>query len=156
MSLQSFKNFFTKKPIYISRPLINKNDIRLWAATQGFITTVEDMHVTEAFSKTPIRWSKIKEDKNQMKVSDFNMKIEKFGDAYVLSFKSQELENRFRYFRGAGCSYDHGEYIPHITISYKPPKIELKDIKPYNGVLIFGPEKFKELDLNWKQNIKEV
>jgi len=154
--LFSFKMFAGKKPIYVCRPLINKNDIRVWAGSQGFNTTCEDMHVTEASSKTPIKWSSIKEDNNIVKVFDTHMEVKKFGDAYVLAFKSQDLENRFRYFRNAGCSYEHGEYNPHITISYREPKKDIKDIKPFIGSLQFGPEKFEKLDNNWKAKIKEI
>ncbi len=154
--LFSFKKFSAKKSLYVNRPLINKNDIRIWAGSQGFNKTVEDMHVTEAFSREPVAWGTLKEDKNEVKVFDSHMEIKKFGDAYVIAFKSPELSKRWQYFKEHGCSYDHGEYIPHITLSYHHPSKNLEKTIPYNGILIFGKEIFKEVDNNYKNKIKEI
>lgn len=154
--IESFKTVIAKKSFYAYRPLLNKNDIRIWAASQGFHETVDDLHVTEAYSKSLVQWSAMSQDNNQVKCFDTNREMKQFGDAFVLIFHSPEIEKRWRYFRDKGCSWDYPDYHPHVTISYKAPKKALKDIKPYHGVLIFSGEKFEELDDNYKSKIKEV
>jgi len=53
-----------------------------------------------------------------------------------------------------GGSYDYDEYQPHITITYGDTPL-LKDIDPYLGEIILGPEIFQEIDLDWKNQVTE-
>ena len=55
----------------------------------------------------------------------------------------------------AGASWDYPGYKPHVTITYKGPSPSLSDIKSYDGDLIFGPERFQEVEEDWEQKITE-
>ena len=54
-----------------------------------------------------------------------------------------------------GASWDWSEYQPHVTIAYAGADVDLSEIEPYNGKLVFGPEKFAEVDENWKGKFDE-
>ena len=45
--------------LYVSRPVLNADEIIAWAKSVGFKTTLpaEDMHVTVCYSKEPVNWS---------------------------------------------------------------------------------------------------
>ena len=144
-----------KKTLYISRPLLNVDEIRNWAKQQGFESTLEDgdMHVTIVFSKKSVEWPKPVTTKfyNETK----NRKVEQFGDAIVLVFPSKILKKRWQSIMGLGASWDFPSYISHVTISYELGDLNLEDIEPYTGMLKFGPEKFNEIEEDWADNIEE-
>jgi hypothetical protein len=152
--LLEFKSF-VKQTLYVSRPLINFIEVRQHFIEQGFNTTINDMHVTICYSKQPVKWNEFEEQTNDIKIlNESGRKMEKFGEAYVMTFKSYELEKRHKVFINKGASSDFPEYRSHITVSYTKPKVDFSSIKPFEGVLMFGPEKFKKIDLNWKQKVK--
>lgn len=145
------------KTLYISRPVLNAEAIVEWALKVGFKTTLppEDMHVTVAFSKTPVRWSTLQRDTVDIKIPYSKRQVTRLGEnATVLKFESAYLYFRWRTLCEGGCSWDWPTYQPHITISHQA-NIEYEVI-PYDGLIHLGPESpFKELDLNWQNKIKE-
>lgn len=145
-----------KKSLYVSRPILNFEEIRKWARSQGFESILEDgdMHVTIAFSSKPIVWPKPKR-------TDFfnttkNRVVKKLGDATVLTFPSKILHNRWQQFMDIGASWDFPSYISHVTITWDDDGLNLTNIKPFLGQLHFGKEKFAEIDDDWKEDIKEL
>lgn len=145
------------KTLFVSRPLLNVDDIREWAKDQGFASTLPDgdMHVTIAFSKQAISWQDLVPEKNRLIVRGGKRTIKQLGDnkAITLCFPSRVLHERWQEFRDDGASWNFPSYLAHITISYKP--VELATIEPYSGDLIFGHEKFKEIDDHWQEDIEE-
>ena len=160
------------RTLYVRRNVINAKDIVKWAKAVGFETTLapEDMHVTIAFSKQPLDWSKVGEDWHGDKHGRITVKpggmrlVEILGDAakpaYVLLFSSYQLSARHSDIRDAGASWDWPDFQPHISISYEMPADYDQPkyagvIEPYRGEIILGPEIFEELDEDWKSKVTE-
>lgn len=149
------------RSLYVHRPVKNAAEIIRWAKSQGFKKTLEasDLHVTVAFSRTPLDWMKIDQAwDSEIKIEGGARIIERLGDkgAVVLLFKSDALDWRWRHFREAGAAWDFPEYQPHITISYDAGEIDVSEIEPYQGDIVLGPERFSQVVENWEKKIKET
>jgi phage-related protein (TIGR01555 family) len=154
------------KPLYVQRKLLNAPDLISWARSNGFESTLAagDMHVTILYSRAAVDPMKMGRDWREDERGEVSVKpggpraIERLGEnAVVLRFASPDLEYRHRDLIEAGGSHDYLEYQPHVTISYAVPEgIDFEALKPFNGVLLFGPEIFETLDLDWKSKIKEA
>lgn len=152
------------KTLYVSRDVVNASDILKWAKEQGFGTTLpaDDLHVTIAFSRSPVDWMKIGESwsfgdaKGNLMINPGGPRLmERFGDAVVLLFGSSDLSWRHMSIREAGASWDHDEYQPHITITYKIGDVDLSKVEPYRGKIILGPEIFREVNEDWEAGVTE-
>ena len=156
------------KTLYVSRKLINGEDLVAWAHEQGFDKCLDpkEMHVTVAYSKKKIDQSEMTDSFDTVRSgkkgkNDNNREMKLFGekeDCVVLVFECPELHERWEEFiDDFGASWDHDGYHPHVTISYAgmPEDMKLEDIKPYKGVLEFGPEIHKEVNPKWKGKVKE-
>lgn len=148
------------RPLYVSRPVLNAPEILRWAKGQGFETTLpaEDLHVTIAFSRTPLDWFAVPDDWGDFGVPVGGPRaVEPLGDkgAVVLLFRSDVLNYRWQQFREAGASWDWAEYQPHVTLTYKLPEgMDLRKVEPYRGEIQFGPERFEELSDDWAENLQ--
>lgn len=154
------------RTLYVQRKLRNAAEFIAWAKSQGFGTTTpaDDLHVTIAFSRTPVDWMKAGESWNNDKNGTLTVTpggarmVEPLGDkgAVVLLFNSSELSWRHEAIRrDAGASWDFPEYQPHVTITYAGGDVDLSKVTPYPGKLVFGPELFSELDEDWSSKITE-
>jgi hypothetical protein len=151
------------RTLYVSRPLLNGDEVRAWAATQGIASALpaSDMHVTVAFSREPVDWSQLTPDPRDLTVVEAGREVRQFpprstpNGALVLLFRSAQLEKRWREFRDAGASWDFPEYRPHITITYSVPAADVAGVEPYRGPLVFGPEVFAEVSDTWASGIAE-
>lgn len=144
--------------IYISRKLLNTQDILDWAKEQGFETTLDpdEFHVTQVYCKKPVDWSSIEPSDEMILVQDDERSVERFdGGATVLEFHSDELKDRYTELGKLGIQSKYPDYRSHVTITYETD-LDPHDITPYNGPLIFGPEIFKPIDPDWQQDSKEV
>jgi hypothetical protein len=144
------------RTLYVNRPLLNSDEVIAWAKAQGFAKTLsgDDLHVTIAYSKAPVDWAKAKPRENEVTVVGGPRSIDALGkakDAIVLRFESDRLDERHEQFGDIGASWDWPEYRPHLTISYEPGDIDLASIEPFPGDLVFGPERFAEVDEGWKE-----
>lgn len=149
------------RPLYVNRKVLNGEEIKAWAKSQGIESVSDDLHVTIAFSREPVDWMKAGRawDEN----SDGSIRIapggprdiDKLGEnAIVLLFASDELSWRHERIKDAGASWDWAEYQPHITITYSEG-IDPADIEPYRGPIVLGPEIFEALDLDWREKVTE-
>lgn len=144
----------TPRTLYVSRKLLNVDDLKAWAKSQGFTSILEDLHVTIIYSKTAVDWIKLadgswgEDEKGNLTIKPGGPRVmEQFGKAEVLVFGSDALTYRNMRFRDMGCSYDYDDFNPHVTISYAGVgAAKLAKVKPYQGVLMFGPEIFEELN----------
>lgn len=149
------------KTLYVDRQLLNPIKLREWAKEQLGCECLKasDMHVTVAFSKEEVDWNKITPRDKEIHVEVEKAYPEPLGDkgAVVLKFKSDVLEKRWQHFRDKGASWDYEGYQPHVTItySYEGDKAKLKNVKPFSGRFRFGPERHKEVDLDWTEKIEE-
>jgi hypothetical protein len=148
----------TPKTLYVHRPLLNYAAVVAWAKANGFASTLnDDMHVTVAFSRQPVDWSKVKPQQDTITITNGDRSLAKLGatgDATVLHFDPSKLVGRWNEFIDAGASWDWPDYKPHITISYQAGDVD--SIAPYDGTLVFGPEVFAELKEDWKNEIVEA
>lgn len=151
------------RTLYVSRRIVNADDIIAWAKAQGFTSTIpaDDLHVTIAFSRRAVDWMKVGtdwhgDDKGELVVAPGGARLlEKLGEnAQVLLFNSSALAWRHEQIKEAGASWDWPEYQPHITISYTTHP-DLSKVEPYRGKIVLGPERFEALDENWKEKVKE-
>jgi hypothetical protein len=147
------------KTLYVNRPLTNAADVIAWAKKAGFKTTLpaDDMHVTLAFSRDPVDWSKLDAEKEIATVdAGPSRALVRLGDkgAIVLRFDSPAMTKRWQQFRDVGASWDFPGYKPHLTITYDAGDIDLAGIKPYDGLLEFGSEVFAEVDDDWADKVK--
>lgn len=150
------------RTLYVRRNVKNAAEIVKWAKAQGFDKTLapEDMHVTIAFSRTPIDWMKTGETwADELKIAAGGARIvEPLGPkgAIVLLFNSSELSWRHRSIIRAGASWDWPDYQPHITITYDGKGMDLSKVEPYRGEIVLGPEIFEEVVEDWEKSVKEV
>lgn len=144
------------RTLYVSRKVTNSAEILSWAKAQGFGETLsaDDLHVTIAYSKTPVDWMKMGSEWSSEKNGGLVVKpggprvVERLGEegAVVLMFASSDLSWRNRYMREEGASWDYEDYQPHVTISYNAGDLDLRKVEPYTGKIVLGPEIFEEID----------
>jgi phage-related protein (TIGR01555 family) len=149
------------RSLYIQRKLLNAGDFLAWAKGQGFADTLtaDDLHVTVLYSRRPVDWLKAgtsweqKEDGTLVVPPGGARMVEPLGDkgAVVLLFNSSALAWRHEQLvREVGASHDFSEYQPHVTITYAGTgDVDLAEVEPYRGELVFGPEIFEEVDPDW-------
>lgn len=149
-----------KKTLYVHRPLLNANQLIEWAKSNGCKTCLkpESMHVTLLYSKTPLIWPQPKID--MVTVTNYVSEVKQFdGGALVLHFEWEPFTKRHTQLIAAGGTSDYPEYKSHITLTYESEGLDPKSFGKYNGDLIFGPEEFREIDLEkkWKTaNLEEA
>lgn len=145
------------RTLYVSRKLLNADDLIAWAKGAGFPTTMlpGDLHTTIAYSREPFDWSGLTPSQGQYIAPMGERSIKVFGEAVVLAYQSPELQGRWALLRAAGASWDFPEYQPHVTFTYEPGAFDPTLVEPYRGPLIFGPEIFAEIDDTWSSNLQE-
>lgn len=147
------------RTLYVSRPVLNADEIVRWAKGQGFATVQEDLHVTLAFSRQPVDWMLAHEqwtDKIEIKPGGPRL-VEPLGNggAVCLLFKSSDLEFRWQSLIEIGATWDHGGFQPHVTITWNAGDLDLSKVEPYQGKIVLGPERFAEINEDWKSTIVE-
>lgn len=152
------------RTLYVSRRLENASEFLAWAGSQGFGETLspDELHVTIAYSRQPVDWLKVGDpwsvDRDGRVVIEPGgaRLVETLGDkgAVVLLFSSSTLSYRHEEIKRAGASWDHPDYQPHVTITYQGQGVDLSAVEPYRGKLIFGPERFEEVDDDWTRRLK--
>lgn len=140
-----------KRSLYVSRNLTNADAFIAWAKAQGFAKTIpaSELHVTVAFSKRKVDWTKIVPDAEPLVIkASKNRSVEPLGTegAVVMLFNSPELQARWKAIRDAGASWDYPSYRPHISITYDGGDIDIDTVEPFPGELRFGPEVFAEIE----------
>jgi phage gp29-like protein len=152
------------RPLYVYRQLLNASELLDWARSQGFTSTMpaEQLHVTVTYSKRPVNWfamGQFGSNSGEVIVGPGGPRlIERMGDgsAVALLFQSTDLQWRHREMRDAGASWDHPSYLPHVTLTYEASDRDLAEIEPYQGRLVFGPERFEAIQEGWKELVAET
>lgn len=150
-----------KKTLYVHRKLLNGDEFIDWAKSQGFKNTLEpnDLHATIAFSRKELDWDDLTPEHflNKVRIKGGKRTVRPLGNegAVVLKFESPMLTKEWNYYISNGASWDWESYQPHVSITYDGADVNLKDVEPYKGELVFGPHVMKELDLNWKDKLKK-
>lgn len=148
-----------KQTLFVRRPVINAAAIVAWAKLQGFETTLpaEDMHVTIAFSKTPVEWDQIGPTLDALMSTGGERSVEPLGDqgAVVLKFSSPLLQQRWAELCRAGAVWDYPTYQPHVTISYNADSVDLSKVQPFTDAIILGPEVHEPVKAKWFDTVTE-
>ena len=114
------------------------------------------------YSKRPVNWFRMGEwgprDSELVVPAGGPRMVDRLGTdgAVALIFQSGELQFRHREMREAGASWDYPSYLPHVTLTYDPGDIDVASIEPYQGRLIFGPERFEPIKADWHNGVPEV
>lgn len=151
----------TARPLYVRRDVLNGEALLAWAKSQGFGSTLsmEDLHVTLAYSRAPVDWAVVPPEHEPLAVpAAANRMVVPLGDkgAVVLKFLSPTLSARWQALCDAGCSWDYDGFQPHVTITYDGAGVDLDRVVPYAGPLELGPEVQEALDEEWDQKIQET
>lgn len=156
------------RSLYVSRKVVNADELIAWAKGQGFKTTqpASELHVIIAFSRKPVDWMKVGDDWSSDEDGKIRVKpggpraVEPLGDkgAVVLLFRNDALEYRHQriHSESIGAVWDFPEYQPHITITWDGAGIDLAKVEPYQGPIVLGPEIFAEVVEDWEKTISEV
>jgi hypothetical protein len=142
-----------QRGVFVMRELTPDSvpDVRAWAKEQGIATLVPELHVTVCFSRAPFALPKLEKDFVVVRGGERSMHV--FGPgALVLVFESEELQKRHAHFRRLGASFDFPEYNPHVSLTYINAQ-NLVSIRPFEGQLVFGPEKMRLLEPDEGQKI---
>jgi len=155
-----FPSAAVKRSLYVSRPVLNGEDIRTWALAQGFPSTVvpDDLHVTLAYSKEPVAWDSIQPDESEMRIDGGDRLVHGLGEdgATVLRFTDQNLTNRWKALCDAGCYWKFPDYKSHVTFTYSGKDVDFDLVEPYAGPIVLGPEVFSEVKDGWQKTIREM
>ena len=152
----------TPKTLYVSRRVLNAAEIIAWAKSQGIeqMIPAAELHVTIAYSETPVDWLAMGEDwssdaRGRLRIKPGGARaFEEFEDgASVLQFVSNDLQWRHEAMVASGAVWEYDDYNPHITITYGEAPA---DVEPYQGPIVLGPEVFEEIQHGNQDDIEEV
>ncbi|MDW9444827.1 DUF1073 domain-containing protein [Sinorhizobium meliloti] len=137
------------RTLYVRRDVLNRSEIVRWATEQGFTDVVPDLHVTIAYSRTPVDWFEMGESWSpRLEIAAGGPRqmegLGQDGKYKALLITASELVWRHRAMIEAGASCDWPEYQPHISIQIGG-EIDLSKVEPYRGKIVLGPEIFEEL-----------
>ena len=155
--------------LYVCRyvELENAKNIIAHFKAQGFNKCVkpEDLHTTITYSRFHVNWEDMGTDIYQdndgriiVPAGQDPRSVAPIGDegAVVMHFVSTAIVVRHNEMIRLGASWDYSSYNPHLTISYNGDGIDLANVKPWEGNIILGPEKFDALKENWSSTIEEA
>ena len=140
------------RSLYVSRKVVNADEIAAWAKDQGIGELRDDLHVTVAYSRQAFDWIKAGntnewsgDGKDQLVIPEGGPRaVEPLGGmAAVLLFASSQLCWRHESIIRAGGSHDYPDYTPHISLT--KATIDLSKVEPYRGRIVLGPEIFEEI-----------
>jgi cation transport regulator ChaB len=148
------------KPVYGFRPVLNAEEICMWARDSGFTKSLmpDEMHVTVLYSKRgfspelsmradePPEWDNIDMYGNIV-VRGGDRSLKKLGDkgAVVLRFDDERLHNEWDFYRALGASWDFPEYLAHVTLTYDGAPENVEALAAYPGDIILGPTRYRPI-----------
>lgn len=140
------------RSLYVSRKVVNTDEIEAWAKEQGIGELLSDLHVTVAYSRQAFDWIKAGNanewsngDKDQLVIPQGGPRaVEPLGGmSAVILFASSQLSWRHESILRAGGSHDYPDYTPHISLT--KAAVDLSKVEPYRGRIVLGPEIFEEI-----------
>ncbi|TPK14156.1 phage portal protein [Mesorhizobium sp. B2-5-11] len=140
------------RTLYVRRDVVNRAEIVRWAKAQGFTDIVPDLHVTIAYSRTPVDWFKVGQSWSEKLdiAAGGPRQMDRLGPdgKYIaLLITANELVWRNREIREMGASWDWPDYQPHISIQIGG-EVDLNKVEPYQGKIVLGPEIFEEVRID--------
>lgn len=138
------------KTLKVTRPLLNPEALSAWVSGSGLpaaltarVLDPRFWHVTVAYSKSPVDWTLLTPDTDDVIVAAGGARRMALmdGGALALVFLSDELEARHSKLRSAGASWDYPDYSPHITVAYGRT-LDPAAYPTFQDELRFGAERF--------------
>lgn len=140
------------RSLYVSRKVVNADEIAAWAEAQGIGELQDDLHVTVAYSRQAFDWIKAGNANEWSNVGKDELVIPEGGPraveplggmSAVILFASAQLCCRHESIIRAGGSHDYPDYTPHISLT--KATVDLSKVEPYRGRIVLGPEIFEEI-----------
>lgn len=140
------------RSLYVSRKVVNTDEIEAWAKEQGIGELLSDLHVTVAYSRQAFDWIKAGNanewsngGRDELVIPQGGPRaVEPLGGmSAVILFASSQLAWRHESIVRAGASHDFPEFTPHISLT--KASIDLAKVEPYRGRIVLGPEIFEEI-----------
>ncbi|NMT33341.1 DUF1073 domain-containing protein [Stenotrophomonas maltophilia] len=140
------------RSLYVSRKVVNADEIAAWAKEQGIGELRDDLHVTVAYSRQAFDWIKAGNanewnngGKDELVILEGGPRaVEPLGGmSAVILFASAQLCWRHESIIRAGGSHDCPDYTPHISLT--KATVDLSKVEPYRGRIVLGPEIFEEI-----------
>lgn len=144
-----------RAPLWISRPLISTKPVVQWAHEAGVrkIIPLDHLHLTLATVREPVEWGEISLEAEDLVIPAGLKTVQIFAYTIkALTFGHPAIKARHEELLGIFPQMDHPILRPHVSL-YKGgrmPKI------PYEGELVFGPERAIEFNADNAQGIKHV
>lgn len=141
------------RTLYVRRDVMNAAEITAWAREQGLTDIADDLHTTIIYSKQPFDWIKAgnakewsDDGKDEIIIPEGGPRaVEPLGGmSAVLLFSATRLAWRHEEIVRAGASHDYPDYTPHISLTKAPA--DLRNVEPYRGRIVLGPEIFEEIE----------
>ena len=164
-----YKKAYGAKPVYGMRPVLNAEEICVWAKEQGFTSCLQpdDMHVTVLYSRRPFSVDLTQEAEEGWKrtsmygnivVKGGERSIMPLGDrgAVVMKIEDNRLHSEWEHYNHYGASWDFPEYQPHVTLTYSGAPEDLDLIEPFPGPIVLGHTQYFILDDDWQDDINEL
>ncbi len=140
------------RSLYVSRKVVNADEIAAWAKEQGIGELQGDLHVTVAYSRQAFDWIKAGNanewsngGKDELVIPEGGPRaVEPLGGmSAVILFASAQLCWRHESIIRAGGAHDYPDYTPHISLT--KATVDLLKVEPYRGRIVLGPEIFEEI-----------
>lgn len=140
----------TPRTAYVSRPVVNTDELQAWATKQGLGPLQDNLHVTVYATWDAFDWMKVEGDWNQNDSGEITIPaggvriVELLGENYtVCLFTSSQLSWRHESIkRSSETNYTHQQYQPHWSLFKK--RVDLTGVEPYRGRIVLGAEKWEE------------
>ncbi|MEO0870450.1 MAG: DUF1073 domain-containing protein [Pseudomonadota bacterium] len=148
------------RTLYASRKLLETDAVVAWARSQGFAEMLaeDELHVTLAFSMTPVNWAALPRFTGNARVSGVGRVVKPLGDkgAVVLGLVSEQLTDEWERLRAIGADWKWADFQPHMTLTYRGGAMDLSQVEPFTGELLFGPMNFEQIVDDWDGNAPHV
>jgi phage-related protein (TIGR01555 family) len=152
---RQFSQDATPRTLYMRRDVLNGSAILRHFREQGVdgLFDAKELHVTIAYSKTPIDWMKIggeswgQNEDGTLSIPPGGIRLmEALGDTTSLLFTNSNLSWRHESICYQGASWDYESYQPHIAIGTRMDKDALSKVEPWQGAIELGPEIAEEIN----------
>jgi phage-related protein (TIGR01555 family) len=152
---RQFSRDATPRTLYMRRDVLNGSAILRHFREQGVdgLFDAKELHVTIAYSKTPIDWMKIggeswgQNEDGTLSIPPGGIRLmEALGDTTSLLFTNSNLSWRHESICYQGASWDYESYQPHIAIGTRMDKDALSKVEPWQGAIELGPEIAEEIN----------
>jgi hypothetical protein len=144
------------KPLWISRPLLNWQDVWRWAEQNRVKKMMgpEELHVTLGTMRDPVDWSLAEPLTDTVEIPAGHKSMQIFGfTVKAIAFGNEAFKERHEELARLYPTMDHAAMLrPHVSL-YRGGKMVNE---PYLGKLVFGPEVFNEFNEIKARDIKHV